>query len=242
VAQPHRPAPSSASNDVDAAEESAANDIMMRSQAELDESAEDADSWFDEDTRIDPAPLSRLRPDLGPRHWAVLAACALLGTMIGIVGYQLRNSLPPATPSVAPTTAAPSTTSVALVSAQITPVSPSGTSLTMKEGAWRSQRYNDVNFGNLKSGIGLVLDLRTARPLTAVTFTAKSGPMTVELRAGDVMATDGMKMRRVGPAVQANGYTTLPASTAGSHRYWMIWVTQLPPDLQAKIANPVAMA
>jgi hypothetical protein len=126
------------------------------------------------------------------------------------------------------------------VAATVIPVAPNGSSFTLKQGSWQSQTYRDTKFGNLKKGIGLLLDLSTARQLTSVTFTAVDGPLTVELRAGDSHATDGNALKLVGPAVQANGATTLPATDGGSHRYWMIWVTQLPPSFQAKIRNPVA--
>ena len=109
-----------------------------------------------------------------------------------------------------------------------------------RDGVWRSQTYSDATFGGLKKGIGLRLDLGAARALTSVTFTAETGPTTVELRAGDTAGTDGSAYALVGSAVQANGATTLPAGAGGSHRYWVIWVTKLPPGLQARIADPVA--
>ncbi|MGZ8750621.1 MAG: hypothetical protein ACXWYP_07060 [Pseudonocardia sp.] len=125
--------------------------------------------------------------------------------------------------------------------ATVIPVSPVESSFTKKGTSWRSQTYSDANFGNLKDGIGLLLDLGAARPLTSVAFTAETGPLTVELRAGDTRANNGKSYQLVGSPVQATGPTTMPASTGGSHRYWMIWVTKLPPSgFQARIANPVA--
>ncbi|MDQ1287923.1 MAG: hypothetical protein QG622_1488 [Actinomycetota bacterium] len=189
------------------------------------------------------APVGQARrPAWGPRHWLILGACALLGTVIGTAGFQITNSPPPVSRLAVPATAAPSTTSATPISTQVVPVAPSGTSFTFKEGAWRSQTYSDARFGNLKKGIGLLLDLKTARPITGVTFLAQTGPMTVELRAGDTAATTGESFQKVGQPVTANGFTTLPATTGGSHRYWMIWVTQLPPGFQARIADPVARA
>lgn len=179
--------------------------------------------------------------DASPRLWSgrrglILAGCAVLGIVIGVSGQRLTVDRPA---PVAALTPSPSPT--APVPAQIVPVAASGSSFpSLKDGTYKSQTYADANFGNYKKGIGLRLDLGTARPLTAVTFTAPGGPITVELRAGDTPAKDGTDYPLVGTSVQANGATTLPASTGGSHRYWMIWVTKLSPTFQARIAEPVA--
>ena len=173
---------------------------------------------------------------LGRRRWLVLVGCAVLGIALGVTSQRLvtTGSDPVASPT-------PSAGATAPVEAKITPVAAAGSSFTRRDGAWRSQTYSDADFGNLKEGIGLLLDLGTARPLTAVTFTTQTGPLTVELRAGDKATDNGADYTLVGPAVQANGATTLSASAGGSHRYWMIWVTKLPPsEFQARIADPVA--
>lgn len=170
----------------------------------------------------------------GNRRPLVLIGCALLGIVIGVGGQQLTltGSGPTATPAPSP--------SATIVTAPVTPVAPGDTSSFKKrDGVWKSQTYADANFGNLKNGIGLRLDLGTTRPLTSVTFTAENGPLTVELRAGDAPATDGKDYQLVGQPVQADGKTTLPATAGGSHRYWMIWVTKLPPDFVARIADSV---
>jgi hypothetical protein len=181
-------------------------------------------------------PYGQRRPGLGRQRWLVLGACALLGTAIGVGADRLPTG--GSTPSAAPS---PTPSATASVAATVTPFTTSGSSFTERDGGWRSQRYRDAQFGNLKKGIGLRLDLGSARPLTAVTFTAGSGPLTVELRAGDTPGNDGTAYALVGSAVQANGATTLPATTGGSHRYWVIWVTQLPSSsFQAQIDDVVA--
>lgn len=173
----------------------------------------------------------------GGRGWLILVACALLGTVLGVGAYRVTSGgdEPSAAPEPSPSATAP-------VEASITPVAAAGSSFKQqKDGSWRSQTYSDPDFGNLKDGIGLILDLGTERPLTAVTFTAETGPMTVELRAGNTKENTGSKLELVGSAVQANGPTSLPATAGGAKRYWMIWVTRLPEDgFQARIADPVA--
>ena len=170
------------------------------------------------------------------RRGAILAGCAVLGIVIGVAGQRLPRGTDDPVTTLAPS---PST-SPTVVAAQVLPVSAKDTSFRSKAGVWESSHYATQEFGGLKKGIGLRLDLGRARSIRTVTFTAKDGPMTVELRAGDQEATDGSAYQLVGSAVQANGATSLPAASGGSHRYWMIWVTKLPPTLQAKITDPTA--
>ena len=109
--------------------------------------------------------------------------------------------------------------------------------------SWRTQSYASATFGNLKPGVGLVLDLGSARVLSAVTLDAVTGPLTVELRTGDGPPTSATSLAKVGAAAQATGATTLPATAGGSHRYWMIWVTGLASadgGFSAVIRNPAA--
>lgn len=240
MAQPHRPATPSTSETSGASEGFPVGVTATRPQAGIDAVATYPDQEYGYDDYgadgYGPEPPGRA---LGRREWLVLAACAMLGTAAGVTGYQLTTS-PQSPQRTATSTPTPTPASTAPVTATIIPVAPRDSSFSLKNGVWQSETYRDAKFGNLKSGIGLILDLGDARQLTSVTFTADAGPLTVELRAGDSRATDGNDLNLVGPAVQASGATTLSATAGGSHRYWMIWVTQLPPGFKAKISNPVA--
>jgi hypothetical protein len=173
---------------------------------------------------------------LGRQRWLVLVTCALLGIVIGVAAQRLPTT--GGTPAAAPS---PSPSATASVAATVTAFTTKDSSFTLRDGTWSSQSYRDAEFGHLKKGIGLRLDLGTARTLTAVTFTAETGPTTVELRAGDTVSKDGSAYELVGSAVEATGATTLPASAGGSHRYWVLWVTKLPDSgFQARITDPVA--
>lgn len=153
---------------------------------------------------------------------AILAGCAVLGIFLGIGGQALTTGKA-ATP--APTASASTTTAVA---ATVRSFDPKGSGFTEKAtDSWKTQSYRTADFGNLKEGLGLVLDLGSAQALTAVTFTATPGPITVELRAADSAAGALDGYTAVGGAVTATGATTIPASAGGSHRYWLIWVTAL---------------
>lgn len=165
------------------------------------------------------------RPRRG-RRAAVLVVCAVLGVTVGVAAERMLAHRDPGTKTSTPAAAA----AAKPVSATVSSLSPKGNGFRKDGSTWKSEHYASAKFGNLKPGIGLLLDLGSARTLTAVTFTAKSSPLTVELRAGDENGGDPDAYSKVGSAVTANGDTSLPAGPGGKHRYWLIWVTSLAPD------------
>jgi hypothetical protein len=118
------------------------------------------------------------------------------------------------------------------VPATITSLDPSGGSGFRKQSGstWRTQTYQSAEFGNLKDGVGLLLDLASARQVTTVTLDVEGGPIAVELRAGDERAASAGGYRKVAGADSASGPTTLTPKDAGKHRYWLVWVTRLAPQ------------
>jgi hypothetical protein len=109
----------------------------------------------------------------------------------------------------------------------ITSFDPSGGSGFRRDGAaWRTQTYAGPNFGNLKEGVGLLLDLGASLSVSKVTFEVVGGPIAVELRAGDSAGGATSGYQRVAADPSASGPTTLTAK-GGAHRYWLLWVTKL---------------
>jgi len=128
------------------------------------------------------------------------------------------------------TTAAPGgpTASAARLAATVSSLDPSGGSgFRSQGGSWRTQTYTSADFGNLKSGVGLLLDLGSPQTVSSVGFDVTGGPVTVELRSGDERsATETAYARVTGPAA-ASGATSLAVKDGGKHRYWLVWVTKL---------------
>ncbi len=54
-----------------------------------------------------------------------------------------------------------------------------------KDTYWRTERYRSVNFGNLKSGVGLVIDLGGSARVNEVTLDTESDDWSVEIYIGD---------------------------------------------------------
>jgi hypothetical protein len=173
-----------------------------------------------------PYPEPGRRPSRG-RRGLILTGCALVGVGIGLGAQRLvtADDGKTAGPGKAAVTAAPTP-----VTAQISGFSPKGNGFRQQGSAWKTETYTTAKFGNLKPGVGLVLDLGTARALRSVKFNATTGPLTVELRAADSRPAALDDTQRVGAPASANGSTTLPATAGQSHRYWMVWVTSLAPS------------
>jgi hypothetical protein len=103
---------------------------------------------------------------------------------------------------------------------------------------WTTERYTTADFGRLKSGVGLLVDLGSATAVRSVTLTLTQAGASVQLRAGDAPAEAALRtVASVGPA---GGRVTLTPASTTSARYWVVWFTSLPPaggGYQAGIAE-----
>ena len=163
----------------------------------------------------------------------------IAGLVVGGI-YATRGKPEAKTPTVVATTPA----AVKPVEAKfvVSSYTTNGTGFDDRGSSWQTQTYRSATFGNLKKGIGLVLDLGSAKELTSVSFDAETGPMTVELHASDDKPAGLSGGKIVGAAETADGKTKLDASKGGKHQYWMIWVTKLGPTYKAVISDISATA
>jgi hypothetical protein len=100
-------------------------------------------------------------------------------------------------------------------------------------GGWSSQDYFTAEFGNLKAGTGLILDMGQTVKLSSVTvqFGASAGA-DVQIKMGSSptrSAANEQSMPTVASADNVGGTYDFKATTAGSGRYIVIWFTKLPP-------------
>jgi hypothetical protein len=170
---------------------------------------------------------------------ALVAVLVLAVVAGGVVVARYRLSTP--------TAARGGSGAAVAASATITSFDPSGGSGFRKESGstWRTQTYQSAVFGNLKDGVGLLLDLGSARQVATVTFEVVGGPIAVELRAADERAASAGGYQTVAKADSASGPTTLTPKGAGKHRYWLVWVTRLGSQdggYRAVISNPAVTA
>jgi hypothetical protein len=94
---------------------------------------------------------------------------------------------------------------------------------------WYSENYTRADFGGLKLGVGLLVDAGSPVAPSQVEVDFKEPGATFELRAAD---TAGPTKDRF--AVEGTGSATTPSVTVDvsdqtPHRYWLVWLTKLPP-------------
>jgi eukaryotic-like serine/threonine-protein kinase len=111
------------------------------------------------------------------------------------------------------------------------------------DGTWSTQTYTTADFGGLKPGVGLLIDLGEKREVSSVTMPSATAGLAVELLAGDEKPSGNVEgMSSADSATTKASDTSLSGADAGAHRYWMVWVTQLAPSeggFSATVASPV---
>jgi len=97
-------------------------------------------------------------------------------------------------------------------------------------GPWQSQWYATAQFGNLKQGTGLILDLGRTATVTSVRIDLASFQgANLQLRVG---GTDGAlsSLRVAAVANDVGGTVRLHLRSPQQARYVLIWFTLLPPN------------
>jgi hypothetical protein len=96
--------------------------------------------------------------------------------------------------------------------------------------SWSTYEYRgSPAFGNLKDGVGLLLDLGSAQDLAAVTITSTAPGASVEVRTGDSAAAelDGFTAVAGG---ELESETELAFDEPVSAQYVLVWITGLVPS------------
>ena len=96
---------------------------------------------------------------------------------------------------------------------------------------WFTDIYNTQDFGGLKTGVGLVLDAGKATSLQSLTVTTDTPGFTAKIETGD---------SATGPfsddsSVQTVTSTTTFALHGTTARYYLVWLTSLPPGRTAHV-------
>jgi serine/threonine protein kinase len=111
--------------------------------------------------------------------------------------------------------------------------------------AWSTLVYRgSPAFGNLKPGVGLLLDLGGKKSVAAVTVSSTTPGATVEIRTGDAVATD---LKAFTPAADGivKGNTDFAFDKPVTARYVLVWTTGLvdgPEGFSADIAEVTVQA
>ena len=94
--------------------------------------------------------------------------------------------------------------------------------------AWFTERYNTAAFGELKGGVGLLVDAGTAVAPTQVTVDFTAPGTSFEIRSADAAASTLAAFTRQGAAVATTTSAAVAVTDKTPHRYWLLWITHLP--------------
>jgi serine/threonine protein kinase len=93
---------------------------------------------------------------------------------------------------------------------------------------WETSFYTSADFGRLKSGVGVILDLGKVQDVGKVTVSFK-GDTSVELRAASGAATQPQSLDGYTKVAQGSGTTVaLKPNESLKSRYLLVWLTKLP--------------
>jgi eukaryotic-like serine/threonine-protein kinase len=185
-----------------------------------------------------------------------LVVIALVGTIAAArtLGGGEAAGTPPVNPAgtAAQSSRAPSgeAAPIKLAANQVRIVDPVGDGLERRNAerlvdgdpktAWNThQYYGQANFGNIKPGMGILLDLGKETAVTAVELQLNTAGATVELRGGasdpgankDGDAAILRDFRVIGePKTDAQTRVLLAGEPSNKVRYLLIWFTKLPPE------------
>jgi eukaryotic-like serine/threonine-protein kinase len=102
--------------------------------------------------------------------------------------------------------------------------------------SWMTQTYGDQAFGGLLTGLGLVLDAGSAVKLEHLTVTTPTPGFTAEIQSGD-SPTGPFAVDSSSHTVNGTRTFTLNGQTA---QYYVVWITELPPEHYAQISEVTA--
>jgi hypothetical protein len=176
---------------------------------------------------------------------AVAGAGLLFGGSQNYLSFVRGAPAPTTTPSPHPSSSPSSTTAAvsgAIAVGAVTEFDPYGdhTDPHVSEApraadgnpatTWRTQIYRTADLGKLKPGVGLLVDLGSARKVGAVHLLLVGAGTTVELldSNGDLPPVNDKVMTTAASQSGAPSDVTLRPATAITARYWVIWLTRLP--------------
>jgi putative peptidoglycan lipid II flippase len=104
--------------------------------------------------------------------------------------------------------------------------------------AWRTEMYRgSAQMGGLKPGVGLIVDLGSAKPVTSVTVTFTGQGTTADIKvpitattSADPPVQSRTQWRTVATKSGAKGATTFELATPETTRYVLVYLTTLPAD------------
>jgi hypothetical protein len=102
---------------------------------------------------------------------------------------------------------------------------------------WETERYDSVDFGNLKDGVGIVLDAGRPVKLGALTIVSDTPGYVARIEAG---ASSNGPFDTVSASRTVGSRTKFTLSVDPAQRYYLVWITRLAPGYARTHVNEVA--
>ena len=102
---------------------------------------------------------------------------------------------------------------------------------------WETEHYGSDTFGNLKNGVGIVVDAGRAVRLRAITVASDTPGYVATIEAG--ASSDG-PFDAVSSSQTVGASTTFRLSGGTAQQYYLVWITQLAPGQGRAHVNEVA--
>lgn len=95
-----------------------------------------------------------------------------------------------------------------------------------QETFWITEHYESPAFGELKNGVGFVMDLGRAREIQEVRLRANLSGVNIQLRAADSIAPEVSGWQRLDEVQRGSGLISLrPENPQVRARYLLVWIT-----------------
>jgi len=101
---------------------------------------------------------------------------------------------------------------------------------------WETERYDSVDFGNLKDGVGIVVDAGRPVRLRKLTVASDTPGYVARIEAGS--SSDG-PFDSVSSSQTVGTRTTFALSGGSAQRYYLVWITRLAPGVNRAHVNEV---
>ncbi|MFJ4500737.1 protein kinase family protein [Streptomyces sp. NPDC088864] len=105
---------------------------------------------------------------------------------------------------------------------------------------WNTDGYYSADFGRLKEGVGVVLDLGKTQRVGTVDVSFLGGPTSVELRTTDGATVPSMPNGFEKAAQGSGTQVSLKPAKPVEARYLLIWLTQLPPTNEGNFRGKIS--
>jgi serine/threonine protein kinase len=108
--------------------------------------------------------------------------------------------------------------------------------------SWATEHYSSAQFGRLKDGVGLVLDVGSPQRVSRIDLRLLAGGADVEIYGADTVPNSFDQWTRLASSPDAPKSLSVDLSDGATYRYYLVWFTKLPPASNGQYQDGIAEA